>query len=196
MCLLVETFRIENGDIQIVEYHEERMNGARWELFGCRDWIAAETFISPPKNGLYKCRALYKREIEKVEYVPYILNRPRSLRIVENNDIDYSYKYADKSEFKTLLSQKGNCDDILIIKHGFVTDISRANIAFFDGKNWLTPDTPLLYGTKRAYLLDCGKIQEATIKRDDIKRFKKAVIFNTMIDLEDKVEIDIDNIIE
>ncbi len=42
----------------------------------------------------------------------------------------------------------------LCVKNGLVTDCTIGNLVFFDGTGWVTPDQPLLKGTKRQALLD------------------------------------------
>lgn len=37
---------------------------------------------------------------------------------IEANDIDYSYKSTDRTELNRLTAQKGDCDDIVIVKNG------------------------------------------------------------------------------
>ena len=83
----------------------------------------------------------------------------RTLKLVTANHIDYRYKSTDRSELNRLTAQKGNCDDIVIVKNGFITDTSFTNLALFDGHQWLTPAHPLLAGTQRALLLEQGKIK-------------------------------------
>ena len=89
---------------------------------------------------------------------------------------------------------KNNCDDILIIKNNKITDTSFTNIAFYDGIKWVTPAFPLLKGTKRQKLIDENKIIEVDILLSDLNKFKKAILFNSMLDLEDQMYIEIDNI--
>jgi 4-amino-4-deoxychorismate lyase len=84
-------------------------------------------------------------------------------------------------------------DEVIIIKNGCVTDTSYTNICFFDGKEWLTPDTPLLQGTMRRYLLDKGVIREVRIRRKDIQYFKKVSLINAMMEL-GEIIIPIENI--
>ena len=88
--------------------------------------------------------------------------------------------------------KKKEADDILIIKNELVTDTSIANIAFFDGKKWLTPKTPLLKGVTRTRLLDNSEIFEADIHFRELKKYKKVALLNAMIDFdiiaEDKIK--------
>jgi 4-amino-4-deoxychorismate lyase len=88
-----------------------------------------------------------------------------------------------------LHKQKGNADDVLIIKNNEVTDTSFANVIFFDGNRWVTPKHPLLPGTQRAFLLENGIISEAVIKFSDIPAFQKIRIINAMIRFEDRLEV-------
>ena len=71
--------------------------------------------------------------------------------MIDNDDICYPYKYTDRDNINRLIELRGDCDDILIIKNGMVTDSSYANVVFRDlNGNWVTPSTFLLPGTIRA----------------------------------------------
>lgn len=109
--------------------------------------------------------------------------------MVECDDINYQYKYYNRSKINELFQQHENCDDILIVKNEFVTDISYANIVFWDGDKWITPSTPLLHGTKRQKLINQKIITEKEIKLSDLHLFEKARIINAMIDLEESSDI-------
>ena len=188
MSQLFEAIKVENGKLFNIEYHNERLNRSRKEMFGCNDSIDLNKEIKIPKDirkGLYKCRVVYDKKINKIEFLPYIKPKIKTLKIIECNDIDYKYKYLDRTKIEELLKQKGECDDILIVKKGLVTDTSIANICFYDGQKWITPNEPLLRGTKRAKLLKEGLISEEKITQKDIKKFKKASLINAMLDLED-----------
>jgi len=87
------------------------------------------------------------------------------------------------------------CDDIIIVKNGFVTDSFAANILFLDGVQWITPTTPLLNGTKRQFLLDQGIIAEKEIREEDIRTYQKVGLINAMIDFDEMPVIDIDSIV-
>ena len=93
------------------------------------------------------------KNITRIEFEPYVRPAVRSLKVVLSDSISYGYKSADRSALDHLFQLRGECDDILIVKKGCVTDSYYANVAFWDGKHWFTPDTPLLPGTMRASLL-------------------------------------------
>lgn len=107
----------------------------------------------------------------------------RSLKLVEDNEIDYSFKSTDRAPLNRLTARKGDCDEVLIVKKGLLTDTSFTNVAVFDGERWLTPRHPLLLGTKRASLLERQVIKEADISVETLMNAQKVSLINAMIDL-------------
>ena len=104
---------------------------------------------------------MYKRQ----GYVPREI---RSLRLVAADDeLDYHLKYADRSALARLLQRRDDCDEILIVRDGAITDTSYSNVAFFDGRKYVTPDTFLLNGMRRQYLLGTGVLTECRITPSD-----------------------------
>jgi 4-amino-4-deoxychorismate lyase len=186
MSQLFEAIKVFNGELYNIEYHNERFLRSRKDLFGCKDSIDLNDVIRIPKGigeGLFKCRVIYDKEIKDIEFLPYSKPEIKSLKLIECNDVDYKYKYLDRTKIDELLKQKGECDDILIIKNGLVTDTSIANICFYDGRKWFTPNEPLLKGTKREKLLKEGIVFEEKITKNDIKKFKKVSLINAMLEL-------------
>jgi 4-amino-4-deoxychorismate lyase len=185
MFPLLETIKVENGDLKNLSFHQERMDRSRFGFLGLMDSIDLKSTINVPEfaqQGIYKCRVVYGKTIGKVEFIPYHYRMIKTLKVVEDDEIDYSFKYSDRSPLEKLLLQKGNCDDIVIIKKGLVTDTSYANIVFFDGTKWVTPEQPLLKGTKREFLLKSGKIKSKEIKPEDIYKFSKFGLINAMLE--------------
>ncbi|RZD16057.1 MAG: hypothetical protein EVJ46_07655 [Candidatus Acididesulfobacter guangdongensis] len=88
----------------------------------------------------------------------------------------------------------GDDFDILIVKKGLITDTSYSNIILYDGKEWVTPESYLLNGVKRRYLLNECIIKEIKVRTADLKNFKKISLINAMLEPHD-IEIDIDNIV-
>lgn len=185
MYPFIETIRIEDGKIYNLDYHIERFNKTRSTFW--KDSIALDLreFISPPAfNGIHKCRIVYGREVEEVTYVPYQIRQVSSLHLVVSNTIDYTYKSTHREELNALFAQRGLADDILIVRNGYLTDTSIANIALYDGQTWFTPAHPLLRGTKRAELLDRQFIVEKDIPQMSLKDYSHIMLFNAMIDWE------------
>lgn len=104
----------------------------------------------------------------------------KGLQCVEAPEVNYDHKLFDRSSLNDLFNAKGVCDDVLILQHGWVRDTSYANICFWDGKDWLTPKKPLLYGTARARLLHEKKLAVAVIHINDLYQFKGFKLINAM----------------
>ena len=64
---------------------------------------------------------------------------------------------------------------------------TRTNVVFGDGSSWITPETFLLPGTKRAFLLSRGDIQECSVRAEDIGKFRFCSLINAMLDPGDVV---------
>lgn len=119
-----------------------------------------------------------------VAYHEYKKREINSLKLVYDDEIEYSLKSTCRDKLDALFAQRGECDDVLIVKNSLITDTTIANIAFFDSNRWITPRIPLLKGTTRERLLREGKIFEADIAVDDLKKFSKIALMNAMIDFD------------
>ena len=195
---LLETIKIQNRKLQNIHWHNQRLNRTRQQLFGSINHWDLNQIIKIPidlNNDVYKCRVTYGLDIEKIEFELYFPKSIQTLKTVHHNRIDYSFKYANRSLLHSLYVQKEDYDDILIIKNGLVTDTSYCNIAFFDGQRWLTPDTPLLEGTHRAFLLSKNIIQVANIALEDLKYFQYFKLFNAMMNWDEQKKQPISNIV-
>lgn len=193
MSQFIETICVENKSCLHLEWHEQRLNETRHAFFDDLPAIELKSVISLPKSltdAVYKCRIVYSSNIELITYDPYVLRNIQSLQLVEDDAMDYSFKFEDRALFNRHLIHK-TADEILIIKNGFVTDTSFSNIVFFDGMRWLTPFTYLLNGTQRQRLLQLGAISEAEIKSSDLKHFRFAKLINAMLDLHASPSIDL-----
>lgn len=199
MCRLVETIRSEDGRLINLEFHNERMMRTLFELFGLKKYIDLAGIVSVPDSatrGVFKCRVEYDKEIRKTEFIRYNLKPVRSLKVVEDNTIEYNYKFTDRRSIERLWKKRNECDDILIIKNGFITDSSYANVIFMDMSGvWYTPSTYLLPGTRRESLLRQGKIREAKIGYHDLENYTELKLINAMLGMEDTEGIHVSNII-
>ena len=159
MCPFIESIRIENGVIYNLPYHNERLNRTRnvfWK--DCAPINLIDYIRMPHEKGIVKCRIVYEKEIKEIVYTPYSMREIDTLRIVYSDGINYTYKSTDREELNRLYVGRGDADDVLIVRNELITDTSIANVAFYDGCEWHTPQTPLLKGTQRAFLLDLSLI--------------------------------------
>jgi 4-amino-4-deoxychorismate lyase len=178
---LLETIQVRDCLFQNIEYHNKRFNASRWELFGLDNIQNLENLIKIPSEcseGIFRCRVVYEKEIMETTFTPYIYKEIRTLKLVDIGNWDYSYKYADRSFMTHLLNENIDCDEVIMVKNGFITDCTIANLAFWDGANWFTPSTPLLKGTKRQQLLDSQKIMEREIRIEEISKYKGVCLIN------------------
>ena len=179
--LLLETIRIENGEVFNLPYHQKRFDKSRKRLFGTEKNLELSNLITTaPSRGLYRCRIVYDREIQSVEYLPYTPKEIRQLRVVSAK-IEYPCKYLNRDNFNTLLRENSDVDEILIEKDGLLTDTTISNIAFYDGNTWFTPQKPLLEGTMRAKLIDEGFLKRKEITKEELPRYTQVALINAMI---------------
>ncbi|MFA6729283.1 MAG: aminotransferase class IV, partial [Prevotella sp.] len=137
-----------------LEAHNQRMNETIRTFFPQASKVDLKKHIVLQKHiARTKCHIEYNNTILSISYQPYYPRQVHSLQLTECDTINYSYKYKDRSLLQLLYNQRRSGDDILIVKNGFITDTSIANIAVYDGIQWYTPAHPLLRGTQRAILL-------------------------------------------
>ena len=179
----LETIKSVDGEIFNLSYHQKRYESVLNSL-GIDKTENLSDYINPPPFGVYRCRLVYSIDTISVSYHEYKKRDISSLKLIFNNDIDYSVKFENRDALDALYAQRGECDDILIIKDLLVCDTSIANIAFYKDGEWITPKKPLLKGTTRARLIDEGKLKEADIMVHDIKSFSKIALLNAMIDFD------------
>lgn len=135
------------------------------------------------QNGLVKCRIVYGEAINEITYTPYQSKVIRSLKLVEDNSIDYHCKYLDRDHINDLYAQRGDADDIIMVKDGMLTDSSYSNIALLQNGKWYTPSTCLLKGTRRAQLIDQGRLEIREISLGNMNEYECVSLINAMINL-------------
>jgi 4-amino-4-deoxychorismate lyase len=197
MSLLIESIKLLNGEFCNLSYHEQRMHRSLQMLCGDDTPIELESFLNRfdrPRQGLFKCRIEYDEQKKDVEFVPYERKIIQSLRIVEHDRINYEFKYKDRKTIDRLFSLRKDCDDVLIVRRGYVTDSSFSNIVFKKGDRWYTPWSALLKGTQRQQLIDRNMIEEEDIAPEDIKTFSSFKLINAMLEF-DGPEIDVSHIV-
>lgn len=195
-AILFETLAVKNNEILNLEYHNHRF--IQGQIFLEKKIIEKDIskFVhSANNNKLIRCRVIYDKDTIEVDCFEYIPKQINSFKIIECNEIDYTHKYYNRELLSELLIKKQNCDEIIIIKNNFVTDCTIGNLLFLNDGRWYTPDTPLLKGTQRQFLLDNKKIQLATIKKDDIKNYQKLMMINALNPFDEYRAIDVECVV-
>lgn len=190
MCQFIETMCVEQGRIINLDYHLERIKNTRKHFWNTEKTVPTDQLsaLAATQDSRAKLRFTYDKEnIYNLSCTPYNTRKIEILKLLENNDIEYSYKSIDRSAINLLKVQTEPTDEIIIIKQNRLTDTSYTNIALFDGSQWITPSTPLLKGTRRAQLLDAGRLIEREVLATDLKSFQSISLINAMMDLEELV---------
>ncbi|HYG01629.1 MAG TPA: aminotransferase class IV [Chryseosolibacter sp.] len=198
MSLLLESIRLEDGKFENLFHHEQRMHRSLQMLCGDNEHFDLEKFLSDlnvPQVGLYKCRIVYDDRTKEVEFLPYVWKNVTTLRLVEHDRVSYEFKFNDRRQIDRLFQLRKECDDILIVKRGIVTDSSFANIAFRRENKWYTPWSPLLKGTYRQKLIDQNLLVPEEIRRQDIYSFDTFRLLNAMWRF-DGPELSVSNIVK
>lgn len=192
----VETIKAKDGVFYNLPLHSERLRMTVSRFYGVSMNLDLSVDDIPVEylHGIYKCRVVYSSEIEEISFTPYLFREFEDIVIVEDDNIDYSYKSTDREAFTQLLKKKGSASDIMIVKNGLITDSSFSNFVFENSLGLFTPDTYLLNGVKRQSLLKRGVIKECQIRKEDVLEFDRVYLINAMIDLEDNISIPISQI--
>jgi len=183
----IETLLIKDGKIQNLKYHLNRMKKTfkyfKWKINKLRiengEWrINDELRI---ENGEWRIRVTYNQfGIKKIETFPIKKRNFKKFKIVKI-DFDYKFKYKNRKQFSILNSQFSIYDELILVKNNLITDTTISNLAFFTGKEWITPKFPLLKGTKREELIQKNFLKEENIHTSDLKFFKKIALINAIL---------------
>ena len=183
MCRFVESIQLKDGQFKRLELHQARLEKAFAEFYPNLPIVDLAKILNQssfPSEGLFKSRILFDSEIRQIEFIPYIPHKISSLKLVETKIQCRTYKLEDRTEFNNAFAQRDNCDDVLLVKNGLLTDTSYCNIALYNGTDWVTPHIPLLYGVNRSQLLAEGKLRTKDIAINELKQYLTICLFNAM----------------
>lgn len=173
MLPFLETIALSEGQYLNLSYHEKRFRSTLrhfYDLYPTQ--TLSEILPDPPKKeAFFRCRLTYDLNQYQIEFIRYEFKEIKSLQCLIDDTIEYTYKRTDRTHLDTILAKKGSCDEVLIIKDGFITDLSVANILFKEGHRIVTPIKPLLLGTALCRMIDEGIVYPTEIKIDDLKRY-------------------------
>ena len=187
MSQFIESIKIEDQEIFLLELHQKRVN-ATFEHFGKEGSIdIAKIFkdFEHDEDGLYKLKITYDlNKNYRTQLIPYAISEIEDFQLIENNVYDYSFKFEDRKEFERMIN-KAKASEIIIVKNNHITDTSFSNLLFLKGKEWFTPTTYLLNGVQRTHLLKNKKIKEAEITLQNITEYSHFQLINAMNDFDD-----------
>ncbi|WP_417427684.1 aminotransferase class IV [Halpernia sp.] len=187
MSQFIESIKIEDQEIYNLDLHQKRVNET-FKHFGKENLLdLAKIFkdLEHDEDGLYKLRIVYDLNSKfKTGVIPYAYSTLNQISLVENNTLDYSFKFEDRKIFD-MMKNKAKSEEIIIVKNNHITDSSYANLLFLKGKQWFTPNTFLLNGVQRQALLKSKKVKETEINLQNLKEFSHFQMINAMIGFEE-----------
>jgi 4-amino-4-deoxychorismate lyase len=197
MSQFIESIKIEDQEVFLLELHQKRVN-ATFAHFGMDNSIDLAKIIKDLKideDGFFKLRIVYDLNRNyKTQLIPYAVAEIDSFQLVENNTYDYAFKFEDRKEFERMKT-KAKTEEIIIVKNNCITDTSYTNLLFLKDEKWYTPSTYLLNGVMRQHLLATNKIKETEITLQNIKEFTHFQLINSMNDFDDMFIYPIERIV-
>ena len=182
-----EAIRMEDGKLHNLNYHQKRIDATLRRFWhNEHNDINLQSALSHimPKDGIYKIHIEYNGEgISEITQSEYKIRDIRSLRLVNADNAEYSYKYADRSALMKLQQSRQDSDEVIIVRNGCLTDTSYSNIALHNDSGWFTPDKPLLPGTMRRSLIDKGLLSAIDIKPEHLHNYDTICLINAMMPL-------------
>lgn len=182
---LFETIKIQDGKVYNLEHHQKRVNFAYKSLFKSnKAFILKDILKDIPQSNTYRAKVIYNSK-GLINYNYYIYSKKPIYKIalVELN-INYNYKYLNREPFEYLYKKYPNFDEFIILKNGYLSDSTIANIALLDNTNsmWYTPKEPLLNGITRQRYIKSNKLIKKMIHYKDLKNYAKIATLNAMVD--------------
>ncbi|MDR2442195.1 MAG: aminotransferase class IV [Deltaproteobacteria bacterium] len=196
--LFLESIKAKGGLLHNLDLHQERVDRVFNHFFGQKaGFNLASLLPKPPDLNLYKVRLVYGLKPVDIQIIPYEIPKIDRVFLVKADEINYDFKFLDRQPINNLkkLAQANEANkdnkpiEVIIIRNGLLTDSSIANLVLENQSGLFTPQTPLLAGVKREYLLRKKIIVPAKISVGDIMLFGKIRFINAMIDLTDDVFI-------
>jgi len=193
--MFLETVCIDHGKVQHLRAHTARMQQTAAHFRFTAPALPHLEMLLPPElnERKVKCSIIYHTAIERISFDLYQPKQIRTRKLVAASP-DYACKFADRAVLNNLLLQKGDCDEILICRDGFITDTSYSNVVFQEGSRFFTPRSYLLNGTKRQLLLRSGSISEREISTASLGGYDRVYLINAMLDIEDGISLPVSSI--
>ncbi len=187
---LFETIAIRNLEIQNLKYHQRRVDSTFRDYF--RKTITVNLAhiinnylqtVSIKKESIYRLKITYNSTgVINIEHSLYNKKVINNFLLLEIPNLEYPFKYSNRECFDAL-QKNFKADEFIIVKNGYITDTTIANIALYHQKLkiWHTPKNTLLNGTTRERLLENKRISIRDIHYCDLENYSKIALLNAMI---------------
>lgn len=201
MFQFIETIHYKNGEMPLIHWHNQRFLSTQKENWNAIIYPNISDILqkklenySFDKDIPYKIRLVYGQDSLQVDVEKYTQKSISELYLIHANEIEYSYKFFDRSKLNQLKTKISTEDEIIAVKQNRITDTSFTNIALFDGDKWYTPLNPLLKGVQRQYLIEKNILHPKEILIQDISNYSQIALFNAMVNWENAWKFSIDQI--
>lgn len=168
----IETIRYTASGAHMLDLHNRRLRATQMEAFGSSSTIITPEMLRPPvtlaDDAVMKCRVIYDTGIIDIQFEPYVPHPVSRLLTVVDDSIDYHLKYLDRTPLSYPGIPRRDDEGLIIIKNGFITDSTYANLLLHTPSNLYTPTTPLLPGVMRRHLLETGAAKAIDLRPSDI----------------------------
>ena len=186
----LETLCIQDGIPLNLDWHQKRVEATLRHFHADSaqadnsiDLQSIFSVMDVPQEGVWRCRVIYSIHSVSVEFIPDGHTTFRTLKLVEvPSDYDYRYKYADRRFLGEIFAQRGEADDVLMVRQGCIADTTKGNIAFRTGLRWYTPSLPFLAGTTWKRLVSSGVLIPRPVHISDLDRFEAFKVVNALND--------------
>jgi 4-amino-4-deoxychorismate lyase len=201
MCRFIETILFENNHMPLLRGHEQRFAQTQLINFGQIIYPSLEKIIfaaniPTPTHIRYKCRVVYDAAGVQVSFAAYAPKKINKLIVKVADEIDYRFKYENRSGLNALTQGLNADEEVLIVQNGLLTETSFTHIALFDGIHWHTPAQPLLQaGVQRNCLLAQNIIREANIPVAHLKKYAQIKLFNALNSWQEAWTLDCNDVI-
>ena len=199
MYPLFESICIQDGQVQNGKFHELRFKKSYLETFKILpnySLLGRIHLVNLEPTLTYKLRIDYNQNGTRYSISEYRKSIPTKLKLIEDDSITYHLKKNKRKKLNRLYKQRGESEDVLIVKNGLITDATYSNILFTNGDHIVTPSTPLLQGTCRARLLLEDKVSAIKIHVNTISQYHSFQLINALNDFDKKRWVDTKNIIK
>ncbi len=196
MSRFLESIAVKNGKAPLIDFHQKRYENCMQCFYPQAKIFHLSLFLdkAPQDNILYKLRVLYDENSISTTYIPYKKREINEIIAIDGKNISYPWKYANRQMFDELRKGLNDKQEILIFKNGLLTDSSYSNVVLQKGNAFFTPETPLLKGVQREFLLSKNLIKPKSIHRNEVLNYDRIIFINAMMDLEAGINLPIEKV--
>ena len=103
--------------------------------------------------------------------------------LVYDDKIHFPHKMKLRGDLDRLRKKQADCDEIIIVKNGLLTDAFYYNIVIENNDGLFTPKNPLLPGIMRSKLIQKHRIKVKDLNVMDLKLSKHIYLINALTNL-------------